>query len=326
MIEFDSGFIEEFKVLGYVEATLRNKRGFVRDFFNYASSLGLRNIDEVNKSHLEEYKQYLFRHKSLKTKRKLVLKTIIDKLQIVVQYFDYLTRHKQILVNPCGSFEVPMQRGQKLPKNILNQSEIDLLLSKPDVTTLLGLRDRAILELFYSTGIRRREMVNLNVYDIDLQNEELRINQGKGRKDRIVPVGKTACYWVNKYLREARNRYIFHSKRGLTIEKMKDSALFVGQFGRRLKVTGLSEMLALYTRHMFPGRRVLCHSLRHTFATHMLRNGADIRAVQEMLGHARIKTTQIYTHVVPQDLKAAHAKYHPRKKEKMRDEKKRNRV
>jgi integrase/recombinase XerD len=192
--------------------------------------------------------------------------------------------------------------GFRLPKVVFTPAEAEQVLAQPDLDTVLGLRDRAILEVLYSTGIRRMEAGNLDVTDLDEQRGTVLVRQGKGAKDRMVPIGERAVAWVSKYLAESRP---------LLAGDSTTAALFVSKTGERLTGSGFTKMANRYIRAGDLGKLASCHVFRHTMATAMLENGADIRFIQEMLGHAKLTSTQVYTRVSIAKLKAVHTATHP---------------
>jgi integrase/recombinase XerD len=180
--------------------------------------------------------------------------------------------------------------------------ETERVLQVPDIHTPVGLRDRAILETFYSTGIRRKELVHLKLYDVDRERATLTIRQGKGKKDRMIPIGERALAWVGKYLGEGRPL--------LAIEP-DDGTLFLTQYGEPFHPDAMSNLARDLIAQANLGKSGSCHTFRHTMATLMLDNGADIRYIQQMLGHAEISSTEIYTHVAIRKLQKIHAATHP---------------
>jgi integrase/recombinase XerD len=184
---------------------------------------------------------------------------------------------------------------------VLNVSEVERILAVPDVEDPLGLRDRAILETFYSTGIRRTELCRLSVYDLDAERGTLLVREGKWKKDRFVPIGERALLWVEKYLLEVRGHFVVEPD---------PHALFLGQLGESLDPNYLTDRVGRYVKRAL-GRKAGCHIFRHTMATLMLEGGADVRFIQEMLGHANLQTTQVYTRVALTKLKQIHSATHP---------------
>ena len=185
---------------------------------------------------------------------------------------------------------------------------MDQVLSHTDAGTRLGIRDRAILETFYSTGIRRAELIHLQAYDVDRERGTLLVRQGKGRKDRMVPIGERALAWIDKYVREVRS--------ALCREPQKERTLFLTKDGEPFSGTRMCLLVTGYLRQAQVRKSGACHLLRHTMATLMLENGADIRFIQAMLGHGKLETTQIYTHVSIHKLKEIHRATHPARLER----------
>ncbi len=236
-------------------------------------------------------------------RQKLESRTVARHLVTLRNFFRYSQVQDLISVDPTLNLESPKIR-RTLP-GYLRLEEVELLLSQPDDKTPLGLRDRAMLEVLYSTGLRVSELVNLRVMDMDTGVGCVRCI-GKGDKERIVPIGKKALALVERYLREARPKLIGRGKQALA------TTLFINRRGSPLSRVGVWKILSAYGRQA--GLRVgsTPHMLRHSFATHLLERGADLRSVQLMLGHSDISTTQIYTHVVEERLKQIYKAHHPR--------------
>ncbi len=235
--------------------------------------------------------------------------TIGLKMQQIRGYFKYLKEKGHILKYSTEDIKLP-KRNRITPYNIPTYKEIERLIDRIDTKNgrKTGARDRAILELFYTSGIRRRELVNLNIYDVDLKNGQVFIREGKGGKDRVAPIGKETVRWIYKYINGKRKRHI---------KDMREKALFLGKgTGLRLRYCTIDAIFEKYKPVRNSDRRISSHRLRHACAIGMLRNGADIRIVQRLLGHQRLTTTQIYTKLSPEDLKKFHKKYHPRTKVK----------
>jgi integrase/recombinase XerD len=216
-------------------------------------------------------------------------------------FFKYLFINKYIKENPVEKL-MPPKLSKNLPE-VLSVSDIDCILSKPDTEDKLGLRDRAILELLYACGTRVSEMINLQLSDLFFKDEVIRVF-GKGSKERLVPIGRSAVRWVSLYLK---------SSRPLLEKKMKsENYLFLNNRGSRLSRMGAWKIIDRYAKEAGIMKTVHPHTFRHSFATHLLEGGADLRAVQEMLGHADISTTQIYTHIDREYIKQVHKDCHPR--------------
>lgn len=230
-------------------------------------------------------------------------------LNTVKGVFRYLARTGKLLVDPAQHVVLPQVR-RHLRAQILDEAAVSRLLATPRTTTVLGLRDRAMFEVLYSTGLRASELINLDTHDILRGEGEVRVRRGKGRKGRVVPIGEAACRWVERYLESAR----LHLMR-----RASETALFLSQWGRRLDRMNLARLVRTYAKAAGLPGRVTTHGLRHAFATHLLRGGASVRHVQDMLGHACLSTTQIYTRVEISDLKEIHRRCHPRGRTVSRD-------
>ncbi|RJP31718.1 MAG: tyrosine recombinase XerC [Phycisphaerales bacterium] len=227
--------------------------------------------------------------------------TTARKLATLRSFYKFCQRRGYVATHPLATIKTPKQE-KRLPK-CLTVEQINKLLSTPDDGTLLGARDRAMLEVVYSTGIRVSELVDLNVDDIDFVGQAIRV-RGKGKKQRVSPIGLTALNAVKRYteLRRADPRSAtFHQQ-----------ALFVNKHGQRLSTRSVRRKLDKYLAESGLDPSISPHTLRHSFATHMLDNGADLRSVQEMLGHQSLSTTQVYTHLTTQRLKTAYDDAHPR--------------
>ena len=215
--------------------------------------------------------------------------------------FRWLTKQRALPANPAAELELPRVTAQRLP-HPLSDGEITDLLARADPTTSIGLRDRAILETGYSTGLRRMELIRLRLYDLDLARGVLAVREGKGRKDRVVPIGERAIVWLQRYLDMSRPQFAVEPDEG---------TIFLTRRGRPFHPNHLSRLTRDYVVAAGIAKRGACHLLRHTMATAMLEHGADIRVIQEILGHARLTTTQLYTRVSIRLLKAVNTATHP---------------
>jgi len=297
-------FIKHLKVKGLAPGTIYYKEIYLNDFFEYLNEHGIYKVDGITPSMVEDYNKAIFCKTGKNTKKKLAPRTIFAKLYVIVQYFEYLAENKIIFINPALYLDLPKFK-ESLPKYIPTEKEVDALLARPDTSTYIGIRDRAILETVYSAGIRRQEVINLNVYDIDFANGILRVNQGKFKKDRTVPLGRAAGRWLERYIKEARPKWV---------KQKSEPILFVTIEGNSMKSQTLHYNIVKYASESVPGRRITCHSLRHACFSHMLRGGANLRFIQMQAGHKSLNTTQIYTHVNAVDLKKALKRYHPRER------------
>ncbi len=227
--------------------------------------------------------------------------TVARKLATLRSFYKFCLRRGYVKVHPLATIRTPKQ-DKRLPK-FLELEQITKLLSAPDDNTLLGSRDRAMLELLFSTGVRVSELVDLNLADVDFEGQAIRV-RGKGKKQRTSPVGTAALAAIQKYMQLRRS----DTRSG----SFDQSALFVNKHGQRLSTRSVRRKLDKYLSEAGLDPSISPHTLRHSFATHMLNNGADLRSVQELLGHQSISTTQIYTHLSAPRLKAAYDQAHPR--------------
>ncbi|MCP4023736.1 MAG: tyrosine-type recombinase/integrase, partial [Desulfobacteraceae bacterium] len=212
-----------------------------------------------------------------------------------------------IFIDPAESIKEP-PKGNRLPKKILTRKETLKVLDQPNLGTRLGIRDRAILEIFDSTGIRKAELCRLTIYDADLTGKMLRI-KGKGQKDRVVPLGKHAVRFLREYISKVRPHY--------TKKNRSERHLFIDKFGRPIKKQAVSVMVKKYGQEAGLDRPISPHIFRHGFATGLVQNGADIVAVQKMMGHTDLRTTQTYVKTLGFDLKKVHQKTHPREQDRV---------
>jgi len=254
---------------------------------------------QVTRASLESYQRYLFDYRK-KDGQPLAVASQHSRLAPLKVWFKWLTRRNYIPQDPASELELP-RLGYKLP-NMLNKDEAELVLQRPNVQDAMGIRDRAILEILYSTGIRRMELLHLKLYDVDQKHGLVTIHEGKGKRDRVVPVGERALFWLDKYLTDVRPSIV---------GEPDDSIVFLTTTGGPFTPNHLSWLARRYVSAAKIGKSGACHIFRHTMATLMLEGGADIRYIQAMLGHVRLDTTQIYTHVSIRMLKQVHAATHP---------------
>jgi integrase/recombinase XerD len=287
-------------VRGYSEHTVRNRLVHIGYFIQWAEERGLREAVEITRPVLERYQRYLFHYRK-KNGEPLSFRSQHARLVPLRVWFKWMTRQNYILHNPASEIDLP-RLGRTLPKNILSPQEIELVMVQPDLADPIGLRDRAILEVLYSCGLRRLEIINLKLFDLHLDRGLLVVRQGKGKKDRYVPIGERAIAWLEKYIREARPE--------IAIEP-DDLTVFLTAQGEPFSRDHLTWTVRVHIVAAKTGKVGACHLLRHCMATHMHENGADIRHIQAILGHEDIKTTQIYTHVAIRALQQVHAATHP---------------
>jgi integrase/recombinase XerD len=282
-------YLEHLAIRNYSPQTILSQSKQLRHFREFCTELGIKSATQVTRQIVADYQAHLFHHRQW--------------LTAVASFMSWLTRRGLIATNPASDLEMP-RTEHRLPKAILTTNEVERVLRIPDTGTPFGLRDRAILEVFYSTGIRRNELCRLNLTDLDFERGVVRVEQGKGRKDRYVPIGDRALDWVTKYLTHSRPR----------LGKISDQvALFLGTKGQRVHPGRLASHIHDLILRARLGKTGSCHLFRHSFATALLENGCDIRHIQAMMGHAKLETTAIYIHLNMRDLKTAHEKFHPAK-------------
>jgi integrase/recombinase XerD len=298
-------FLESEKVKGLSLRTVQHHDYWLARFFDWCDERGVTSVHDVTRPVLVRYQRWLFYFRK-KNGKPMSFSAQKSCLLAVRNFFRWLTRTNVIAANPAADLELP-KTGMKLPRHVLNVDEVEAVMRAVDLQSETGLRDRAILEVLYSTGIRRLEVCGLKVFDIDEERGVLTVRQGKGRKDRIVPIGERAMAWVRKYLDEGRP---------LVVTEPDDGWLFLNEDGEPIGPSWLSHIVRTYVDAANIGKRGSCHLFRHTMATLLLEGGADIRVIQEILGHASLETTQVYTRVSIQQLKAVHSMAHPAHLEK----------
>jgi integrase/recombinase XerD len=293
-------FCEDMAVRGYSERTIGNRRHMLSFLVAWLAERGITRPAEVTRPVLESYQRHLFHYRKANGDP-LSFRSQSQRLLAVRAFYKWAARQRHVLHNPASEIELP-KAERRLPRPALTMAEAELVLAQPDLSELTGIRDRAILEVLYSTGIRRAELAHLAVTDIDHERQTLLVRQGKGRKDRLIPAGERALAWVRKYLAEARP--------GLAAGD-DDGILFLTGEGTGFALDTLTRLASQYVKASGVPKTGACHLFRHTMATLMLEGGADIRYIQAMLGHAELSTTQIYAQVSVRALQAIHAATHP---------------
>jgi integrase/recombinase XerD len=293
---------------GYSPRTIGNRRTMLSFLVDWLAERGVTRPVEVTRPMLESYQRALFHYRK-RNGHPLSFRSQSQRLLAVRAFFKWATRAHYLLHNPASEIELP-RAERRLPKPALSLAEAELVLAQPDVTDPVGLRDRAMLEVLYSTGIRRSELAHLAVFDIDHDRQTLLVRQGKGRKDRMVPIGDRALTWVARYLADARPRL---AAAGVVRADGtgEEDALFLTTDGTGFSPDRLTQIARHHVIASGVPKQGACHLFRHTMATLMLEGGADIRYIQAMLGHAELSTTQIYTQVSIRTLQAVHSATHP---------------
>ena len=279
---------------GLSDNTLSSYSSDLGQFMTFLEKNNLTSVNALNNQHLIEYILFLKSNDKAPT-------TISRNRAAIKTFMKFLVTEGILDNNPSENLESP-RLSRKLPMT-LSMEQVDNLLQKPRIKTAIGLRDKAMLEVLYASGLRVSELVSLSIGDMELSKGFIRC-YGKGSKERIVPLGSMAISFVNQYLEQARVKLV---------KKPAEKAVFVNNMGSRLTRQGFWKILKKYAKAAGIAE-ITPHTLRHSFATHLLENGADLRAVQEMLGHADISTTQIYTHLTNSHLRKVYDTTHPRAK------------
>lgn len=292
-------YLKHLKVIGRSYYTIRGITYALRDFFRFLEDVRVSRTPDLTTEVIEAYQEEL----AFRMTRKgtpLHLSTQVQLICNIRGFTEFLHAHDYLFQDP-GLKVKPPKPPQSLPKVILDEKEIRRLMQAPDMQTHAGFRNRVILEVLYDTAIRRLELSRIRLADLDVETGYIRIH-GKGDRDRVVPVSPRVCDLIQNYLRFVRPHYV----------QGHDCGYFIlNRWGRRMAPNAVWDAVRSCVRLSGIPKRVSTHTLRHTCATHMLRNGAPVRYIQEMLGHESLKSTQVYTHVTINDLKKIHAQYHP---------------
>jgi integrase/recombinase XerD len=289
-------YLDYIKLKGFSPRSRESYQGVLKQFLIYLEARQ-KAIRELTRADLQDYQTVLYyreyRGKPLSVKSRNL------NLSVIRMFFKYLAAENLILIDPAAGLELPKE-PKLLPHTILTANEVKKILEAIDTNAPRGIRDRAVIETLYSSGLRATELANLTLNSLNLKEGYLAIENGKGGKSRVVPLGKIAGYWIGQYLRVR--------------PPISDPTLFLTMLNppRPLRREVVAKICAARAQQAGIKKKVTSHTWRHTCATAMLKGGADIRYVQELLGHASLKTTQIYTKVTIQDLKKVHRRCHPR--------------
>jgi integrase/recombinase XerD len=303
-----AAYLEHWRTMGYREMGVLVRAKALKRFVTWADERGIRSVTEVTLPILERYQRFLYHYRKPDgaplafTSQQLLLVPLKG-------WFKWLTRARHILYNPASELVLP-RKPMRLPVHVLSVADVEHLINQAKVSTAWGVRDRAILEVLYSTGIRRSELAALSVFDWDRPRGAVTVRQGKGGRDRVVPIGDRAAAWLGKYVDEVRPQLAREPDGG---------SLFITDYGEPFEKNRLGDLVRRYLDYAGVKAPGSCHLLRHACATHMLENGADIRFIQALLGHADLSSTQIYTNVSILKLKEIHAATHPARLERRQD-------
>jgi integrase/recombinase XerD len=284
----------------YAKRTVDKNRWCLKDFLSWCQERDLTDPATITKPILESYQRYLYHYRKANGKP-LGVSTQRDRLGTLQRFFRWLCKDNRLPANPAADLELPRKPAKTLPK-ALSESEIANLFAMPDTSDVLGIRDRCMLELLYSSGMRRSELTNLDLEDIDLDKATVTIRKGKGGRSRVAPLGERAVHWLERYRDESRPR--------LELDQ-GERAFFLSGYGERLNPNYVGNWVKRTMVQAGIDRAGSCHLLRHSCATHMHDNGASIRYIQILLGHSSLETTQIYTEVSIAKLQEVHARTHP---------------
>jgi integrase/recombinase XerD len=301
--DYVRAFAQHTTAVGLAASTADTRAKNLTLFVQWAHERGIRAPAEVTRPVLQRYQRHLYLARK-KDGMPLSLASQYARIGSVIVFFKWLTRQNHILSNPAADLETHRPRNG-LPKLLLSVAQVEATLNATPTHTPRGIRDRAMLEVLYSSGIRKGELMRLQLNDLDLERGTLMVRQGKGRKDRLVPLGARACAWVRRYLLEVRPELLAGDASAL-------NTVFLSDWGGVFEEDRLFRVVRGYMLQagIENGN---CHAFRHACATHMLEGGADLRHIQIILGHSQLSTTEIYTHVAIDKLIAVHAATHPAK-------------
>jgi integrase/recombinase XerD len=290
--------------LGRSLRTVQGARSALKLLQAFLDTLGVDTVAQLDREALMRYREELAWRLTAKGVP-LAVRSQLELLGHVAAFCRFGVVQGWWLVDPSRAIPRP-KKPRRLPRSIMEPAEVERLLAQPDTSTLRGFRDRVLLEVLYSTALRREELANLCLDDVDIDTGYVFVREGKGGKDRVVPLGASVCDWVRSYLVDIRPRWPGAGA---------DHALFLNRWGRGIAPGAVWAIVHKHAQGAGLSKAVATHTFRHSCATHMLRNGAPIRQLQEMLGHASLETTQLYTRVTINDLRAMHAKFHPREQQ-----------
>ena len=292
-------YLKSLAIKGFSDNTVRIRGIYIEMFLRWCKANGILFASEVRSETLFRFQEHLYAHRK-RNGHPLSSSSQYSRLALIRLWFQWIHRQGHTRHDPTKTLELP-RTAYKLP-TVLNKQQVEKVLAQPDMRKPVGIRDRAIMEVFYSTGIRRTELIRLRIVDLDRERGVVAIREGKGKRDRTVPIGERALIWLDQYLSRVRPTVVVEPDTGF---------VFLTSTGAWFTPNHLSCLVRRYIRAADIAKNGACHVFRHTMATHMLENGADTRHIQEMLGHARLDTTQIYTHVSIRKLKQVHTRTHP---------------
>lgn len=293
-------FEEYLRLRQYSGRTIEGHLAELVPFFDFLAAEGVERLVDITREHLEGYQTLLFYWRT--RGRRLTTQTQKARLGRIRCFLRFAAQERYLLVDPGRELELPKDEV-RIPRVVLTEDEVIRLLEFPDPLVPIGLRDRAILELLYGTGIRNTELRELTADQVDLDSRVVNVLFGKGRKSRLLPLGDEAAYWLGRYLQVGRPQLV---------ADLDEPRVFLSKCGKPLARANLAQIVRRTAARAGLSKRATPHVLRHSCAVHMLRRGAGIRHLQELLGHASTDTTQRYTRLEISDLQWVHRRYHPR--------------
>ena len=300
-------FCEHQRATNHAAATIDWQEFVLKRFFQWCNRRGIASLEEIDRNVMLQYQHYVSQIKNRKGLR-YDPRTQNTHITAVRRFFQHLRMREEIASNPAADIRLN-RKPKTLPKNVMSEREVSLILEQPDLRKWTGVRDRAMLEILYSTGMRRTELLNLDINDLQPDTNTILIRQGKYSRDRVVPCGRIAWRWIGYYLKKIRPQ---------RMPDPEEHAVFLSAKSGRLGKQGLKMALDGYAQRAGMTKPVTPHGFRHSCATHMSANGAGISQIQALLGHASADTTAIYVHIALSHLKTVHAKFHPREAKKRR--------
>lgn len=294
-----TSLLSHLRLKQYSPATIDNYSDQLKRFGEWLERQSIRDLRKLTRQEIRDYQAHV-------KQEPIGRETQALRIRAVKRLFNHLVDQVVILLDPTEGIQ-EVSRKEKLPRPVLTQTEVQRLLGAPNLSLPQGIRDRALIEVLYATGIRVGELERVSIQHVDLQTQSLQVRHAKGGRPRTVPLGKTATKWLKEYLTQVRPR--------LAKRRPFERTLFLVRGGKPLVQTQIRCLLRQYRQEARIIKRVTPHRLRHTCATHLLQQGADIHAIQQLLGHVSLKSTAAYTRVAPREVKATHQQYHPNERQ-----------
>ncbi len=302
---FKEKYRQHLAVIRYAPETIKRYTYFLNRFFAWLEAQNVTEISGVTKELIQDYQTLLYETVNSRGEPNSVFHQN-NALKALKGFFSYLAEENYLVSDPARDISYA-RTPKRLPRSILTGPEAKKIVHAPNTRTATGYRDRAIIEVFYSTGIRRNELINLELSDVDYHEGFVRINSGKGNKDRVVPIGKIACRYIENYVKAVRP---------MLVKDPTNNHLFLTMNGTKISENRVWQLIKVYSKKTKIKKNITTHTFRHTCATLMLKNKANIRHIQELLGHSSLEATQVYTRVSITDLKEVHSRCHPREKDR----------